>query len=185
MKSFKEWRKINEIGDRITTPVISKINRLSENFFLYDIVIDSVTYIVCIQLFTNDHKTAIKIDFGKSVNGNLSNEMTNFNIVLKIMSNLAGVFREWLKDYTGNEKIVSIIVAGKSEFLSDERRSNIYDFFVKKNLEKLGTHVIEVVDITEAWFEESHEEVSGKILKYRIDPITLDEMRNFIKSSKS
>ena len=183
IKKFDEF-KLNEIGDRIKAPHILK--RLSwpsttmgknGTTFFYNIEIQGDTYQVVIQILEKGDATALKIDFGKLVKDNLSVDMTNDHIMLEVMSNLVGVVKEWLQDYPGNKKIVSIIVGGKSEIEGDGRRSRIYDAIIKKNVERFGVKIKEVVDITSEWVKEVPEDRLSKVLKYRIEPITLEQMR--------
>lgn len=191
MKKFREWEKLNEIGDRIITPSIIKKydwpfdttgNDDGKTFF-YNIQIDETVYVICIQLITRENKTALKIDFGKSSNGNMTADMTNLNNMLKVMSNLVGVFKEWLKDYKGNETIYSVIIEGKSEFSDDVRRSKIYDSYTKSYLQKINCDVKEIADITAEWTvgAPSNHPLS-KVLKYRIEPVTLDKIRIAIEN---
>jgi hypothetical protein len=134
--------------------------------------------VICIQLITRENKTALKIDFGKSNNGNFTSDMTNLNNMLKVMSNLVGVFKEWLKDYKGNETIYSVIIEGKSEFFNDDRRSKIYDSYTKLYLQKINCDVKEIVDITAEWTKgEANGHLLSKVLKYRIEPVTLNKIR--------
>ena len=191
MKNFTEWEKLNEIGDRVITPAIIKKydwpfdttgNDDGKTFF-YNIQIDETIYVVCIQLITNGNMTALKIDFGKYSKGNMTADMTNLNNMLKVMSNLMGVFKEWLKSYDGNETIYSVIIEGKSEFSDDDRRSKIYDSYTKSYLQKIGCNVKEIVDITAEWTKGNPAgHPLSKVLKYRIEPVTLDKIRITIEN---
>jgi len=189
MKSFVEFR-LNEIGDRVNTPHILK--KLSYPFplegengksFLYDLEIGDETYTIFIQIITNDKgDSALKIDFARIVGEVFSYEIINKNIMLKVMSNLLGVLREWLFEYPGNEKIVSILMLAKVENDDDIRRSHIYDAIMKKNLDRFGVKIKEVVDITPIWKKKFPKNIDFKILKYRIQPTTLDQMRKSIQN---
>jgi hypothetical protein len=193
MKSFVEF-KLNEIGDRINTPHI--IKKTSHPFpleggngksFLYDLEIEDETYRIFIQIISNNKgDSALKIDFTRIVGAHLGEiydyEIINKNLMLKVMSNLLGVLRDWLFDYQGNEKIFSIIMGAKVENDDDIRRSNIYDAIMKKNLDRFGVKIKEVVDMTSIWKKGFPNSGDLKILKYRIQPTTLDQMRKSIQN---
>lgn len=194
MKSFIEFR-LNEIGDRINTPHIIKKSSHpyplegGENgkSFLYDLEIEDETYRIFIQIISNNKgDSALKIDFTRIVGGIFGEiydyEIINKNLMLKVMSNLLGVLREWLFEYQGNEKIVSIIMAAKVENDNDIRRSNIYDAIMKKNLDRFGVKIKEVVDMTSIWNKGFPNSRDLKISKYRIQPTTLDQMRKSIQN---
>lgn len=187
---FEEWKKLNEIGDRIKTPKIlkrfnwpfdTKGNRGSKTFF-YDIEMEKDVYQVVIQILTNGDKSSIKIDFGRIVEGNLSMDMTNSGIMLELMSNLVGTIKEWLQDYKGNETIYSIIVGAKMEHGLDFRRAKIYDAYLKNNFKKMGIQVREEFDITDEWRKEFPDDNQSKMTKYRLEPISLDTMRKAISN---
>lgn len=177
---FSKEKRLNEIADRIIDPII--VNKSSSGsgwvrVFYYDIVIRGNVYKISIQLIGKE-KYAIQIDFGISLGEfEMSNELTNSNIMLEVMSNLVGVFKQWLKDYKGNDVIQSFIITGKSEFSGDHRRSSIYDAYIKKILGKLGVNVIETLDITDDWNMLFSINTLGRTMKYVIEPITLDKMR--------
>jgi hypothetical protein len=190
---FNEWKKLNEIGDRISAPYIVKKQTLpfsldgkdSGKTFMYDIKVKNEFYRIVIQLMTHENKTALRIDFGNLVDHpitgkEMSMKMTNSNIMLEVMSNLVGVIEEWLNDYEGDETIYTIVVIAKTESESDTRRSNIYDLYIRKNIEKLGSSVKEVVDISKEWSKKFPEEAQSKATKFRIDPISLDKIRKTI-----
>jgi hypothetical protein len=190
---FNEWKKLNEIGDRISVPDIVKKQTLpfsldgkdSGKTFMYDIKVKNEFYRIVIQLMTHENKTALRIDFGNLVDHpitgkEMSMKMTNSNIMLEVMSNLIGVIEEWLNDYEGDETIYTIVVIAKAESESDTRRSNIYDLYIRKNIEKLGSSVKEVVDISKEWSKKFPEEAQSKVTKFRIDPISLDKIRKTI-----
>ncbi len=98
------------------------------------------------------------------------------------MSNLVGVVNRWLQEYPGNEKIVSIVIGSKLEYPEDIRRPNIYDAIVKKNVNKFGVKIREVVDITSTFKKNFPQENNIKFLKYRIDPTNLNQMREAIQN---
>jgi len=193
MKTFVEFR-LNEIGDRINTPHIIKktshpypLEGENGKSFLYDLEIEDETYRIFIQIISNNKgDSALKIDFTRIVPGLLGEiydyEIINKNIMLKVMSNLLGVLREWLFEYPGNEKIVSILMLAKVENDDDIRRSHIYDAIMKKNLDRFGVKIKEVVDITPIWKKKFPKNIDFKILKYRIQPTTLDQMRKSIQN---
>lgn len=112
----------------------------------------------------------------------ISVEMTHKNNMLEVMSNLVGVVNRWLQEYPGNEKIVSIVIGSKLEYPEDIRRPNIYDAIVKKNVNEFGVKIKEVVDITPIWKKKFPKYIDFKILKYRIQPTTLDQMRKSIQN---
>jgi hypothetical protein len=182
--SFDEF-KLNEIGDRIITPKIVKrfswsIADLRKVFF-YNVEIENDVYQVVIQIYNPTEKSAIKMDFGKLdiVNDQLSMDMTNSHLMLEVMSNLVGVFKQWVEEYPGNETIFSIIIGGKSEVKGDSRRSRIYDEYIKRNVERFGVKIKEAVDITKEWVEAYPEDALSKVTKYRIEPISLDKIRKY------
>jgi len=193
MKSFAEF-KLNEIGDRINTPHIIKktshpypLEGENGKSFLYDLEIGDETYRIFIQIISNNKgDSALKIDFTRIVPGLLGEiydyEIINKNLMLKVMSNLLGVLRDWLFDYQGNEKIVSIMMGAKVENADDIRRSNIYDAIMNKNLDRFGVKIKEVVDMTSIWNKGFPNSRDLKILKYRIQPTTLDQMRKSIQN---
>lgn len=193
IKSFAEFR-LNEIGDRVITPnIIKKSSHLyplegrNGKSFLYDLEIGDETYRIFIQIISNNKgDSALKIDFTRIVAAHIGEiydyEIINKNLMLKVMSNLLGVLREWLFEYQGNEKIVSIIMVAKVENDDDIRRSNIYDAIMKKNLDRFGVKIKEVVDITSIWKKKFPKHWDDKILKYRIQPTTLDQMRKSIQN---
>jgi hypothetical protein len=190
MKSFTEF-KLNEIGDRIKTPHQIKKSSLTRPIdggktgktFFYDFQIGDDPYQVVIQIISNSQgDSALKIDFGRIVEDEISVEMTNKNNMLEVMSNLVGVVKEWLQEYPGNERIVSIVIGSKLEYQGDFRRPNIYDSIMKKNVNKFGVKIREVLDITPEFKKEFPQYNNIKFFKYRIEPTNLNQMRKAIQN---
>lgn len=146
--------KLNEIATNEVIPNIIK-EFVSINNSVFHIYVKNDIYLVNIELMGNIDESVLKIDFMLQTTENeYSDNITNKGDVLLIMSNVIGVIKYWLsldieQPYAGqlvNFKdivIKCIWVVAKSEIKGDRRRSNIYDYYLLKNFEKIGIDIIE------------------------------------------
>lgn len=181
--------KLNEIA---TTAVIPNIIKkfVSINNSVFHIYVKNDIYLVNIELMGNIDEAVLKIDFMlQTAENEYSDNITNKGDVLLIMSNVVGVIKYWLsldieQPYAGqivNFKdivIKGIWVVAKSEIKGDRRRSNIYDYYLLKNFEKIGIDIIEKKDITKNYkdrYKLPEDEII--VMQYKITPTTINNLR--------
>ena len=158
IKTFEQF-KLNEIATTEVTPNIIDYD-FSVNNSTYYVKIKDDTYLINIMLYGNKNNATLQVDFMiQKDDGEYSNKLTNNGDMLLIMANVIGVIKVWAKtdievslsNEMVNFKDISvdgICVASKSEKDGDNRRSNIYNYYLLKNFEKLGINIIEKRDIT-------------------------------------
>lgn len=181
MQKNNGFYKLNEIGDRIVNPEITK--RMTVPSFtggtahLYSFKIGNDTYmaIISIQKAENGgHYILLGFDRPDKY-GNIPMEMTHSNMPINILSNVMGAFGQWLIEYPGNETIVSIVFSGKAEGQGDTRRSKIYDTYIKRSIENFGLSIESQEDITDEW--PYYVPTGTTTTEYKITPLTIPEIR--------
>jgi len=192
--------KIFEIAENSVLPEIIEEN-LSYDVSYIKVRIKNKIYLVYIHCRGTIDKTSMQIDF--VVEGDTDVKMTNDGDALFVLSNIIGTLKyffsldfktthlEELIDFN-DINICTFVIFAKSENdviigkkksgnliinpLKDERRQNIYDYYIEKNFTSLGIKIKEKIDITEEYSKFFNiNNVLG--MKYRIVPITIREIK--------
>lgn len=139
---------LNEIGTNIIRPKILNVEFSGSALSaIYVISINKDVYYVFFKTNVRFDKNknyvcSIQIDFG-IMDEKDPMRITNYNIPFKVIGNIAGVLKEYLKDLliflheqNSNKKVYldSLVVTAKSEFEDDTRRDKMYDTFIKNYL---------------------------------------------------
>ena len=114
--------------------------------------------------------------------------ITNEHNQYKVLANVVGVIKYHLskdeKDLQYDEvinyqdmNVVSIIILSRSEKNNDDRRKNIYEYYIKKNFNKLGINILEIVDISEDFKKMDNSGEKYIVTKYRIEPIKIKDIK--------
>ena len=189
MSFIYNFNELNELATYDVVPNIVK-KATTIRFSVFSIKIDDDIYIVNIELFGSVERSFIKINFGIKTEDSISTALTNVGNPLLIMANIIGVIKYWLKldmkDTYLDElvdfkdiNITSIIIISKSEKLNDNRRSNLYDYYLSKNFKKMGINIIGKIDITNDYKKLLKLPKKALLVgnKYIIEPITIEEIR--------
>ena len=169
---------------------------MSINLSTFWIKVKNKTYMVQIALNGGKEAAVIKIDFMLQVkdiitNNSYSDVKTNYGNPLEVMANIVGVFKYWLtqdmeQSFSGdfvNFKDINIVglwIGAKSEEEGDDRRANMYDYYLQKNFKRMGINIIEKKDITKKAPEISGVGTENHMIlnQYKITPITINELRD-------
>jgi len=185
---------IKEFADNVIEPNIIQ-QSLSINQSTFTIKVKERIYVVMISLFGGQESAIIKVDFmlkieNKSYPDSLSDIKTNDGDALLVMANIVAIIKHWLKSdmeqsFSGqlvdfkDITVVGLWINSKSEIIGDMRRSNIYNYYIYKNLEKLGINIIEKKNITDVADKSL---VDGHVMfQYKIEPSTIEKIRNLWK----
>jgi hypothetical protein len=189
IKLFEQF-KLNEIATTEIKPNIIDYD-FTTNSSVYYVKIKDDTYLINIMLYGNNNDATLQVDFMiKKDDGEYSNKLTNNGDMLLIMANIIGVIKVWAEtddEVSFSNEIVNfkdininaICVASKSEKDGDNRRSNIYNYYLLKNFEKLGIKIIEKRDITTNYKNTFKIPISANMVVdlYKISPITIEKLR--------
>jgi len=185
---------IKEFADNVIESNIIQ-QSLSINQSTFTIKVKERIYVVMISLFGGQESAIIKVDFmlkieNKSYPDSLSDIKTNDGDALLVMANIVAIIKHWLKSdmeqsFSGqlvdfkDITVVGLWINSKSEIIGDMRRSNIYNYYIYKNLEKLGINIIEKKNITDVADKSL---VDGHVMfQYKIEPSTIEKIRNLWK----
>jgi hypothetical protein len=145
---YRDIKKLNEIGDRIQKPP-SGIYDVGTYDGKIKFVVDQLEYTIEIKVPTiNPPKISLVVDF---YTGDENNDMTNAHAALKVLSYIVGGVEEWLKrykEYVKTEKLEVVYLRfnpksenDEMELGSNNRRSKLYQAFIKKFASNYGSDV--------------------------------------------
>jgi hypothetical protein len=186
LKNFENY-KLFEFANNEIIPDIS-YERFSIRQSIYNINVDELEYMVSIETIGKIDSCILKIDFALIKNNKYSVELTNEYKQYKVLANVVGVIKYHLSK---NEKglqygemvnyqdmnVVSIIIASRSEKNNDDRRKNIYEYYIKKNLNKLGINILDIVNVTDKFKEMNNSGENYIVTKYKIEPIKIKDIK--------
>lgn len=194
---------ITEIADTEVEPIILYKDPHID-FSKFIIRVKKRLYMIHIHLYGSKESAMLKVDFmvqlprdpkktiwyDTELAGEYDTVLTNDKDALLIIANIMGVIKYWAsldipkgglgQPHTNFKEIVlkGLWIRSKSETKGDKRRANLYSYFIKKNLQKIGLEVLSEKDVTAKFKNLFEDDYEGPhfTMQYKITPVTIDEL---------
>ena len=150
IKLFKLFT-LNEIAESEVVPKIiwkdinynDSIYRIIINNKYYEIKLEWI-YVKCKEYNLCSGPKMLRVDFfSMDSNREMTDDLTNYGNAIEVLSNVVAVVKlHLLNDKFSNIILTGIKINSKSEIYGDTRIKNIYEYYLKKSLKKMGIEII-------------------------------------------